>query len=327
MGQSSLIARAGIVLPPLGLGGAAIGGLYEEVADDQAVATVHRALGLGLTYLDTAPHYGLGESERRLGLALAGMPRDGYVISTKVGRRLRPRAPDEVVDGESYAGGPPLARVWDFSRQGVIRSLHESLERLGLERVDLLYVHDPDHHEPEAVASAFPALAQLRADGVIGAIGAGMNQAEMLARFVSAVDLDVVLVAGRYSLLDQSALVELLPACAARGVAVVVGGALNSGLLADPRPGAPFDYRPAPASLVQRAASMREVCAAHDTTLLAAALQFPLAHPAVESVLVGARSPAEVEANAEAFATPVPAAAWEALRRAGLLDPDVPVPT
>jgi D-threo-aldose 1-dehydrogenase len=316
----------GLALSALGFGGAAIGGLFEAVDEDQAHRTVRRALDLGLRYLDTAPHYGRGISELRLGEALRGVPRDTYVISTKVGRLLRPLDPGESAPDEGYAQGLALKRVWDFSRDGVLRSVQESLERLGLDRIDIVYLHDPDDFEAQVYETGFPALAELRAQGTVRAIGAGMNQAAMLARFVRRLDFDVVLVAGRYTLLDQSALADLLPACLERQVGVVVGGAFQSGLLADPSPQAHYDYGPATPDLVRRALEMQAVCAAHGVSLPAAALQFPLGHPAVVSVLVGARSVAEVEQNAQAFTTPVPPQVWAQLRSAGLLAPDVPAP-
>ncbi len=320
--------RAGSLIPSgLGLGGAAIGGLYEAVDEEEARATVRRALQLGLRYLDTAPHYGLGVSERLIGEALAGVARDSYVLSTKVGRLLRPLAPGETAPDEGFVADGSLKRVFDFSGDGIRRSVHESLERLGLDRVDILYLHDPDEHEAEVYETGFPALAELRSEGVVRAIGAGMNQAEMLTRFVRRLDLDLVLVAGRYSLLDQSALAELLPACHERDVGVVVGGAFNSGLLADPGADSHFDYGDAPPQLVDRALAMRDVCAAHDVRLAAAALQFPLGHPAVVSVLVGARSAREIDENASAFSAKVSADVWEDLQASGLLDAGVPVPS
>jgi D-threo-aldose 1-dehydrogenase len=257
---------------------------------------------------------------------LRGRPRDGFVLSTKVGRLLRPLGPGEAVDPQGFADLPPGKRVWDLSRDGVRRSLEESLERLGLERVDVLYLHDPDEHEREAYEHALPALAELRAQGLVRAIGAGMNQAEMLTRFVRDLDLDVVLVAGRYSLLDQRAAAELLPACAERGVAVVVGGAFNSGLLADPRPGAAFDYAPAPPELLARARRLAELCARHGVPLRAAALAFPFGHPAVTCVLVGARSADEVRDALAMHATRVPGALWAELVAEGLLPAQLPTP-
>jgi D-threo-aldose 1-dehydrogenase len=320
------LGRGGLRVSALALGTAPLGNLFAPVAEEDAAATVASALAAGLTYVDTAPHYGLGLAERRLGRLLAGLPRDRFVVSTKVGRLVRPLAPGETADPEGFADAPPAKRVWDFSGDGVRRSLEESLERLGLDRVDIVLVHDPDDHEREATEQALPALIELRDQGVVTAVGAGMNQAEMLTRFVRDLDIDVVLVAGRYSLLDQRALAELLPTCAARGAAVVVGGVFNSGLLADPRPGATFDYAPAPAELVDRAARLAEVCARHGTPLRAAALAFPFGHPAVTSVLVGARSAAEVTDAVACFERPVPEALWAELVATGLLPSDVPTP-
>jgi D-threo-aldose 1-dehydrogenase len=305
----------------LALGCAPLGGLYTAVDERQAGATVEAAWGKGIREFDTAPHYGAGLSERRLGAVLAGLRRDEVVVSTKVGRLLVPGSgsPRRDDGGAMFAGAPDLDRVFDFSRDGVLRSVEESLERLGLDRVDVLYVHDPDDHLDQAIREALPALADLRAQGVVREIGAGMNQAPALVRIVHEADVDRVLVAGRYTLLDQSAGEELLPLCARRGVAVVAGGVLNSGILADPRPGAMYDYAPAPEELVARARRIEAICARHDTELLAAAIAFPLRHRAVGTVLVGARSPEEVEAAAAAIARGVPEELWDALEQAGLV--------
>jgi D-threo-aldose 1-dehydrogenase len=366
------LGRSGLRVSALALGTAPLGNLFAPVAEEDAAATIRAALAAGLTYVDTAPHYGLGLAERRVGRVLAEWRRDGVargpggtraaappavargsggmrgsappgpaagvlggmrgaappaiVVSTKVGRLVRSLTPGETVDPEGFAGEPPGKRVWDFSRDGVRRSLEESLERLGLDRVGIVLVHDPDDHEREAYEQAFPALTELRDQGAVRAIGAGMNQAEMLTRFVRDLDLDLVLVAGRYSLLDQRALAELLPTCAARGTAVVVGGVFNSGLLADPRPGATFDYAPAPPELVDRAVRLAEACARHGVPLRTAALAFPFGHPAVTSVLVGARSAAEVEDAVAAFERPVPGELWAELVATGLLPDHVPTP-
>jgi D-threo-aldose 1-dehydrogenase len=217
-------------------------------------------------------------------------------------------------------------RVWDFSADGVRRSLEASLERLGLDRVDVVYLHDPDDHAEQAFREGYPALEELRAEGVVGAIGAGMNQTGMLTRFVRDTDVDVVLCAGRYTLLDQRALTELLPAAAARGTSVVIGGAFNSGLLADPGPGATYDYAEAPAGLLERALRLKALAERHGTTLRAAALAFCAAHPAVASVLVGARSAAEVHDGALQFTARVPPGLWRELRAAHLLPAGAPVP-
>jgi D-threo-aldose 1-dehydrogenase len=291
----------------LALGCAPLAGLYEPVGEAQARATVDAAWELGIRMFDTAPHYGAGISERRLGAALRGRPRDELVLSTKVGRLLVPAA---TPDREGFPDEPPVRRVFDFSRDGVLRSLAGSLERLGLERADIVHLHDPDEHLEQAIGEALPALAELRAAGTIGAIGAGSNRPEPLARIVREADVDWVLVAGRLTLLDQSAAEELLPLCLERGVAVIAAGVFNSGLLAG---GGTFDYRPAPAAMVERAREIAAVCARHGVALPAAAMAFPRRHPAVRCVLVGARSPGEVAADAAGFAQPIPEALWEEL--------------
>ena len=314
------LGGSGVPVSRLAFGGAAIGNLFTEVSDEQAHEAVTAAWERGIRYFDTAPHYGLGLSERRLGEALARYPRAEYTVSTKVGRRLEPTevAGDDLANG--FAVPAAHHRVWDFSADGVRRTLEASLERLGLDRVDVVYLHDPDDHAEEAFREGYPALEKLRSEGVIGAIGAGMNQAEMLTRFVRETDVDVVLCAGRYTLLDRSALTELLPAAVERGVSVVVGGAFNSGLLADPRPGATYNYAEAPTELLDRALRMKEVADRHGIGLRAAALAYCAAHPAVASVLVGARSAAEVHDCADQFATQVPDAFWQELRETGLLE-------
>ncbi|MFE6359112.1 aldo/keto reductase [Streptomyces sp. NPDC057806] len=308
----------------LGLGSGALGNLYTEVTDEQANEAVGAAWDRGIRYFDTAPHYGLGLSELRLGAALRERPREEYTISTKVGRRLEPS--DEGGDDLAHGFAVPAThrRVWDFTADGIRRTLDASLERLGLDRVDIVYLHDPDDHAEEAFREGYPALEKLRSEGVVGAIGAGMNQAEMLTRFIRDTDVDVVLCAGRYTLLDRSALVEMLPAAVERGTSVVIGGPFNSGLLADPRPGATYNYAQAPGELVDRALRMKETAERHGITLRAAALAFCAAHPAVTGVLVGARSAAEVHDCAEQFATPVPDSFWQELRESGLLGEELP---
>ena len=324
--ETVALGRSGLRVSRLGLGTAPLGNLFTEVPESDADATVDTALAAGITFLDTAPHYGLGVAERRLGRRLARLPRERFVLSTKVGRLIRPLEAGETADPEGFVATPAAKRVWDFSRDGVRRSLDESLDRLGLDRVDVALVHDPDAHEQEASEQAFPALAELRDQGVVRAIGAGMNQAEVLTRFVRELDLDLVLMAGRYSLLDQRALAELLPACAERGVAVVIGGVFNSGLLADPGPGATFDYAPAPPELVERAGRLQAVCARHGVPLRAAALAFPFGHPAVANVLVGARTAAEVQDAVAMLGRPVPTDLWTELVAEGLLPDHIPTP-
>ncbi|WP_340374403.1 aldo/keto reductase [Streptomyces sp. SS7] len=318
------LGRSPVQVTGLALGTAPLANLYTEVSEEQAHDTVAAAWRHGVRYFDTAPHYGLGLAERRLGAALREHPRSAYTVSTKVGRLLEPSAAggDDLADG--FAVPATHRRVWDFSADGVRRSLDASLERLGLDRVDVVYLHDPDDHAEQAFREGYPALERLRSEGVVGAIGAGMNQTGMLTRFVRETDVDVVLCAGRHTLLDQRAAAALLPAALERGVSVVIGGAFNSGLLADPRPSATYDYAPAPPEVLDRALRMNAVAGRHGITLRAAALAFCAAHPAVASVLVGARSAAEAEDCAEQFAAPVPEAFWQELRDTGLLHADEP---
>ncbi|QHA08402.1 aldo/keto reductase [Streptomyces broussonetiae] len=318
----SRLGRSGVDVTPLGFGAAPIGNLFTSLDDEQAHEAVRAAWQRGLRYFDTAPHYGLGLSERRLGAALRAYDRTRYTVSTKVGRRLEPAGStgDDLANG--FAVPAAHRRVWDFSADGVRRSLEASLDRLGLDRVDVVYLHDPDDHAEQAFREGYPALEKLRGEGVVRAIGAGMNQTEMLTRFVRDTDVDVVLCAGRYTLLDQSAAADLLPAAAERGVSVVLGGVFNSGLLADPRPDATYDYGRAPAELLERAVLMQAVAERHGTTLRAAALAFCAAHPAVACVLTGPRSAAEVHDCAEQFAAHVPDGFWRELRETGLLSPE-----
>jgi D-threo-aldose 1-dehydrogenase len=310
--------------PPLteiSLGCAQLGNLYRAIDDEQAHAVVDAAWERGIRYFDTAPHYGLGLSERRLGAALAGRPREEFVVSTKVGRLLEPRPVATARDDEGFDVPGTHRRVWDFSRDGVRRSLEESLERLALDRVDIVYLHDPDHHWDEALRQAYPALEDLRTQGVVASIGAGMNQAAMLADFARHTDMDMFMLAGRYTLLEQGALDELLPLCVERGIAVVAAGVFNSGLLATGEPSAAgrYDYGDPPAELVERARRLAAICCEHGVSLPAAAIAFPLEHPAVLSVCVGARSAAQIERNIDLLETGVPEALWSDLRLRGLL--------
>jgi D-threo-aldose 1-dehydrogenase len=316
-------------LPRIGLGCAPLANLYRPVSEEEAEATVAAAFDTadgGVTYLDTAPHYGLGLSEERLGRALAGRDRSSYVLSTKVGRRLRDLAPGEEPEGQGFTDVPARARVWDFSADGIRATLEGSLARLGVDAVDIVYLHDVEDHLPEVYATGFPALAALRDEGVVGAIGFGMNHSDVLARLVTDLDVDVVLCAGRWTLLDGAAHADLLPACERRGTQVVVGGVYNSGLLADPRPGAPYDYAAAPPHLVERALAVAAVCADFGVPLRAAALHYPFTHPSVVSALVGAATPEEARDNAALAARPVPPSLWAALAARSLLPAGAPVP-
>jgi len=315
------IADTPLALTGLGFGGSVIGNLYRSVSDGEAEAAVAAAWDAGIRYFDTAPHYGLGLSERRLGTALRGRPRDEYVLSSKVGRLLVPNEVPEGRDSDGFDVPDDLRRQWDFSRDGVLRSIEESLNRIGTDHLDIVYVHDPDDHWRQAADEAMPTLAQLRDEGVVGAIGAGMNQSAMLTRFLRETPADLVMLAGRYTLLDQGALDDVLPAAVEHGKSVVAVGVFNSGLLAGDRPasGMKYDYRDAPAHLVARAQAIAEVCEQHGTTLPAAAIAFPFTHPAVVNVTLGMRTPAQVGRNAELYRQGVPDALWGELRSRELL--------
>lgn len=295
----------------LGLGTAFLGNLFVAVSDDEAHRVVEAAWDAGIRLYDTAPLYGHGLAERRLGAVLRTKPRDEFVLATKVGRLLRAGAPPE--PGQSYVDVPSVNPVFDFSYDGVMRSVEESLDRFGLDRIDILHIHDPDAHFEEALMGAYPALARLRREGSIGGVGAGMNQWEMLARFARAADFDCFLLAGRYTLLDRSGADGLLPLCAERGIAVIAGGVFNSGILANPRPGGTFNYQAASPDVVAQAQRLDDICSRRGVPLKAAAIQFPLRNPAVPTVLTGCRSVAEVRENVHLFETPIPEDLWREL--------------
>jgi D-threo-aldose 1-dehydrogenase len=325
--QANWLGRSSVCVTKLSFGAAGIGSLYAPVSDATARAGVAAAWEAGIRCFDTAPHYGLGQSEQRLGAALRDYPREAYVVSTKVGRILEPV---QHPDGDDLANGFAVPashhRRWDFTAAGVERSLAESLRRLDLDRIDIVYLHDPDEHFEQALREGYPALEELRDQGVIGAIGVGMNQAAIPARFVRETDIDVVLLAGRYTLLDQSGLDDLLPAAEARGVSVVIGGVFNSGILADPHRGAAYDYGAVPEDVLTRALRMQALCEKHRISLRSAALQFPFGHPAVSTVLIGARSADEVRDAVEQARQPIPQRLWHELRATGLLPENVPLP-
>ncbi|GAA4428042.1 aldo/keto reductase [Georgenia halophila] len=268
------------------LGTSGIAGLYQAVGEEDAQAALQAAWDLGIRRFDTAPHYGVGQAEERLGRFLRDKPRESYTLSTKVGRLLVDD-PSAVDGTDSFFGVPARSRVRDYSAEGVRRSLQESLDRMGLDRVDIALVHDPDDHMAAAIGEAAPALARLRDEGVVTGFGIGTNDAGVAERFIRETDADTAMVAGRYSLLDRRAETSLLALCDERSVSVMVAGVLNSGLLADPRPGAPFNYEPAPEWIVEAAQRMAQACEAYGVWLRAAALQFPLRHRAVDAVVVG----------------------------------------
>lgn len=323
----------------LGFGGAPLGNLFAPVVESDAVALVRRAWDRGVRYFDTAPHYGNGLSERRIGAALRGLPRDAFLLSTKVGRRLVPDAA-AARDQHGYVDVLPYAQHWDYSRDGTLACVQESLQRIGQERIDYVFIHDVarDAHgelQPqrlrEAMDGAVPALACLKADGVIAGYGLGVNDWKVCVDALAHADLDVVLLAGRYTLLDQSALPVLLPLCERRGTRVVIGGPFNSGILATgscptdsstPR----FDYAPAPADIIAKVVLIEEVCSRHGVALEAAALQFPRAHPAVATVVAGVRSQAELDRDLALARAPIPREFWQELRERSLVLPDAPLP-
>jgi len=313
--------RTGLALTELGFGAAQLGNLFHETTDEASTEAVDAALSRGLHYFDTAPHYGLGLSEKRLGAALSTTPRDSYVLSSKVGRLLvdSPESADRL-DDDGFVVPASTRRVWDFSRDGVLRSIEATLRRLGTDRLDIAYLHDPDEHWEAASTTAVAALIELREQGVVSGIGAGMNQSRMLTEFVRRCDIDVVMVAGRFTLLDQTAFGDLLPLAAERGVGVVAAAVYNSGLLSSETlaPSAHFDYDTAPRSVFERAVRIGEVCARHGVTLPIAAIHYPLRHSAVVSVVTGMRTAAHVYSTVQRYASSVPESLWDELDETGL---------
>jgi D-threo-aldose 1-dehydrogenase len=324
---------------PASLGCAPLGNLFRAVDEEEAAALVCHAHGLGTRYFDTAPHYGNGLSEHRLGAALRHYPRNELLISTKVGRMLAPD-PGAPTIQFGYVDTLPFVQRFDYTRDGVLRSLDDSLQRMGMSRVDLVYVHDIDEATHGAafkscfrdmLDGALPALAALKAEGAIGAFGLGVNDVQVCVDTLHHADLDVILLAGRYTLADQSALATLLPECVRRGVAVVLGGPFNSGILATgahPGDGSQpmFDYAPAPPAVIERVSGLEDACREFGIPLRAAALQFPYAHPAVANVLAGARSRAEYDDHRAMQRRAIPDAFWRTLRTRHLVDASAPLP-
>jgi D-threo-aldose 1-dehydrogenase len=321
------LGRSDLNVTRLGLGGAPLGGLFEDSTDAVAIGAVRRSLELGINLFDTAPLYGAGKSETRVGKGLAGQDRDSYVLATKVGFSL---VPEEQASNEVYfpfINPPPFRPVMDFSYDAVMRSFEESLRRLNVGRIDILHIHEPDEHCDAIMAGAHAAVRKLRKEGVIGAVSIGTNVAETVSRFVRAEAIDCALLAGRYSLLDQTALPEALPLCEKAGVSIIFGGPYNSGILATgAKPGALFNYVPADAGTLNKVRQIEAICRDYEVPLRAAALQFPLAHPAIAAVIPGARSAQEIEENFRLMSHSIPNQFWVALRKARLLGENVPVP-
>jgi D-threo-aldose 1-dehydrogenase len=334
------IGKTGVSVTEMGLGSTPLGNMYRAMDLEGAIATVHAAADAGIRYIDTAPVYGFGLSETRVGQGIAALPRAELTISTKVGYTLVPVDPAEQKPG-IWDKPPPMGSVFDWSRDAVLRSIEGSLKRLDITAIDMIAIHDPDEsvflkpgddpyahtHFKEAMDGAYPVLADLRSQGVIKAVGVGMNQWQMLCDFAVAGDFDYFLLAGRYTLLDQDSLARLLPLCEQRGVSLIIGGPYNSGILATGAvAGATYDYQPAAPELLQRVRNIEAVCARHGVSLQAAALQFPLHNPVVASIIPGARSIAEVQANLGFLQQPIPPAFWAELKAERLIDPAAPTP-
>ena len=325
--ERKVLGSSGLEVTRLGLGCASLGGLYGDIPDEQAHAVVHKALNLGLNLIDTAPLYGAGKSEIRVGQALADVPRDSYVLASKVGRVLEPAEGADRGEG-IFGDPPPFKPVFDFSHDGIMRSVEESLQRLKLDRIDILHIHDPDDHYEEAIGCAYPALDQLRSEGTIKAVSAGMNQWEMLARFAREGDFDCFLLAGRYSILEQESLDELFPLCLEKNIGIMAGGTYNSGILAKTsgEEGARYNYGEPPTDIVDKARRIEAVATRHGVDVKAAASQFALAHPAVTSIIPGTRKPERVQENYGLVAVDIPVQLWADLRDEGLIREDAPVP-
>ena len=335
----ALRADRPVPLTRMGFGGGPLGNLFRKVSDEDAQGALDAAWSAGIGYFDTAPQYGLGRSEQRLGAGLARLGRDAATLSTKVGRLLVDCEPHEVTP-ESFVDVPQKRIVFDYSYDGVMRSHEESLARLGLDRVDILLVHDVDavSHGGSREASdrrvrelfdlgGFRALTELRDAGRVKAIGAGVNEWEVCERLLGLGDFDGFLLAGRYTLLEQEALESFLPLCVKRDVGIILGGPYNSGILATGAvPGARYNYNPAPPEILDRVRRIEAVCADHGVRLIEAALQFAVGHPAVRTVIPGAASAAEVQANVAIFSQTIPSGLWSDLKSAGLLRADAPVP-
>lgn len=331
------LGKSGLAISCLGLGGAPLGDLYERIPEERALATIETAVQNGIRLFDTAPLYGYGLSEHRFGHVLRRKPRAGYVLSTKVGRRLIPTDPAHIDRGQ-WSGGLNMRPEYDYSYDGTMRALEDSLQRLGIERIDIGLIHDVDiwtHGTQEAfeerfrqaATGAFRALAKLREAGTIKAIGVGVNEIEPARRFVNETDINVLMLAGRYTLLEQEPLESLLPLLQRKGVGILLAGPFNSGILASgPVPGAKYNYKPAPAEILRKTERIAAVCARHDVPLPAAAIQFPLGHPVVAAIVPGAVRPEEVLSNIALMTRKIPADLWAELKREGLLHADAPLP-
>ena len=331
------VGRTALKVGVLGLGGAPLGDLYEHIPEDRALATLETAYGRGIRLFDTAPLYGHGLSEHRFGHALRDKPRADLVLSTKVGRWLRPERADRIERG-SFVGGLNFKPVYDYSYDGTMRALEQSYQRLGMSEIDIVLIHDVDiwthgsaeayeQRFREAIAGAYRALDELRRSGVIKAVGVGVNEVAPCVRFANEGSFDCFLLAGRYTLLEQSGLDDLLPLAERQGFSLLLGGPFNSGILATgPTPAAKYNYRPAPPEIIERVKRIESICKRHEVPLGAAAIQFPLGHPNVASIIPGAVSPTEVERNADYMELRIPQALWNELKAEKLLVAEAPAP-
>ncbi|PYV43181.1 MAG: aldo/keto reductase [Acidobacteria bacterium] len=325
--EKETLGKTGLEVTRVGLGCAAIGGLYGDIPDEQAYAVVSRALSLGMNLFDTAPLYGYGKSEMRLGKALAGVPRERFVLATKVGRLLVPKEMGSTEQDGQWGNPPPVRPRFDFSYDAVMRSFEESLKRLNVDRIDILHIHDPDNHYDQAIRGAYSALDKLRSQRLIRGVSAGMNQSEMLARFAREGDFDCFLLAGRYSLLEQGALDELFPLCAKKNIGIMLGGTYNSGILAkELKPGAKYNYADAPPEILEKARGLQALASRYNVSLKAAASQFALAHPVVTTIIPGTRVPERVDENLNVLRERIPSEFWAELKAKKLIRPDAPVP-
>ena len=306
--NTQVTLKSGLQIPEFGIGTSPFGGLFASVSESAVADVISTSMELGLNYFDTAPHYGMGSAEVRLGRNINHLPRSSFVVSTKVGRLI---VPSEKADDPGWENSTAaVERIFDFSAAGIERSLLESLERLKMESVEMVFIHDPDGAADQAISEAYPVLERLRAEGIVKTIGIGITSNEIPTRFINETDIDVVLIALKYTLLDQSAGIELLPTALRKGVSVIAGGVFNSGILTNPKAGATFNYEPASPEVLARAQKIEKFFLDRGVSLAQAALQFPMQHPAISAILVGCRSADEVTTNVALYSKEIDSQIW-----------------
>ena len=309
MAHNTLVTlKSGLRIPEFGIGTSAFGGLFASVSESSVADVISTSMQMELNYFDTAPHYGMGSAEVRLGRHINHLPRSSFIVSTKVGRLIVPSEKTEDPGWENSTTA--VERIFDFSASGIERSLHESLERLQMESVEMVFIHDPDGAADQAIKEAYPVLEKLRSQGVVKAIGVGITSNVIPTRFINETDIDIVLIALRYTLLDQSAATDLLPAALKKGVSVIAGGVFNSGILTSPKAGATFNYEPASPEVLARAQKIEKFFRDRGVSLTQAALQYPMQHPAISAILVGCRSAAEVTSNIALYTNKIDSQIW-----------------